>query len=344
MNTMTAPRHFKMTYVACILIAASPAVTVMLGILPYLFFSLFSTIACAVLFRLYHPSSAAVAPILSFLLMGALVGFSLSTLLLSILPAAVGMTLAMGIRRGDNRFSLTVSSAAVATLILLACAALSLYAAAAEAGANDFLAYLTDTLDTLRAELVALQIESFASVAEIFEARGVAYTIPTEQEISAMIGQVMALMPAALLVLLLLASLALTYGVQLTALLLEDKRLFERRHAVYEPDFTVAAVYLFVTLVTLVYIDFSSPFYLVCINTAWVLSFLLAFGAILKIPRLVAFIRRMTHSGFDFALWLVILLLCAISYLSQLFTVLAVWQAVHILVSAFVARKKNGAA
>ena len=344
MNTITTPRHFKLIYVAAILIAALPSVTVMLGLLPYLFFALFSAVACVVLFRLYHPASAAVAPILSFLLMGALTGFSFSTLLLSFLPAAVGLSLAMGIRRGDNRFSLTISSAAVAVLILLAWVAFSLYTAAVKAGASDFLAYLTEMLDALWAELVALEMESFAAVAEIFEARGLEYVAPTEGELTAMIGQVMALAPAVLLVVSLVVSLALTYGVQLVALLLEDKRLFDRRHTLYEPDFLIAAVYLFVTLVTLVHVDFSSPFYLVCINTAWVLSPLLAFVAILKIPRLFSFMRRMSRGGFDFALWVVLLILCALSYLSLIFTVLAVWQAIHILVSAFVTRKKNGAA
>lgn len=333
----------KIGYFALLFTVALSALSIWIDLFAYLFFALYAALACTVLFRNYHPASAAVAPVLSFLLMGALVGFSFTTLVLSLLPAAVGFSLATGLRGGEGRLSLSFSATAAAAFVLVGYLALTLYEMATAAGATDLVAYIAEVADAVKAEFVAFQVEGNAEVAKLLDARGIAYVLPTEAEIVAMVNQMAALAPGIVVVLLFCAALLFTYGLQLLSMLLDDDRLFSRRNAQYTVSPFLAGVYLFVTLVTLFYVDFASPFYLVCINTAWVLAPILAFAGFLKAPRLVGFIRRMSHSGFDFAVWMVLLVLCVISYFSTLFILLAVWQAIHILISALRARKKNSA-
>lgn len=330
----------KLAYFGLLFAVMLAAASVWLDLLAYLFFALYASLACAALFRLYHPASAAVAPVLAFLVMGALFDFSFTTFVLSLLPASVGFALAMGLRAGESRLSTVFSATVAAAVVLVGYLALALYE---QAGATDFVSYVTQTLDTLRADFVKLQMDSYAEAAKLLDARGIPYVLPTESAVNAAAGQMMAMLPAAFTVVLLALSLALTYGLQLLSILFEDKRLFGRANARYTVSPFLAAVYLLVSLVTLVYTDFSSPFYLVCINTGWVLAPILAFAALLYTPRLVGFIRRMSRSGFDFAVWMILLILCAVSYLSQLFILLAVWQAIHILISALRARPKGDA-
>lgn len=332
-------RAHKLAYFGLLFTVALAAASVRLDLLAYLYFSLYAALACAALFRLYHPASAAVAPVLSFLLMGALLDFSFTTFVLSLLPCAVGFALAMSLRTGEGRLSTVFSATAAAAVVLVGYLALALYE---QAGGADFVSYVTQTIDTLRADFVTLQMESYAEAAKLLEARGIPYTLPTESALDALAGQMMAMIPAAFTVALLAVSLALTYALQLLSMLFGDKRLFGRANARYTVSPFLAAAYLLVSLVTLFYTDFSSPFYLVCINTGWVLSPILAFAALLKAPQLIGFIRRMSRSTFDFAIWMILLILCAISYLSHLFILLAVWQAIHILISALRSRPKSG--
>ena len=335
-------RNGSFIYFVALAVAALAALSSSLGLLPYLFFALYAALACAVLFRLYHPAAAAVAPILSFLVMGACSGFSLATLVLSLFPAAVGLSMALGVRGGEARLSLTFSAMAPAALVLLAFLLASMIEGAAAAGATDLLAYAKEAYAALCDELVALQLESNAEVAKLLEAYKIPYALPTETEVAAMVSQLLSLMPGAFLALLFALSLLLTYGLQLLATLLGEPRLFDDRHKSYAVGAFVASVYLIVSVITLFYTDYASPFYLVCINTSWVLVLPLAFAALLQVPRLVRFIRRMSYSSFDFAVWMILLVLCVLFYFSRLFTLLAVWQALHILISILRARKHDG--
>ncbi len=336
-STLRRPR---LTYFLCILVACVAAASSFLGFSYGLFFSFFAAASTAVLFRLYHPAAAAVAPILAFLIMGAIFGFSFGTLLLSFMPSAAGITLAMSLRRGENRLSLAVSATVSVLLIALAYAALVLYSAAREAGASDMLSYLTTLLDACKEWLVSVQLESYETIAKMLEARDIAYTMPTEDTLASLASQMMALTPALFLSLTLLLSLALTYAVQLLAVLLDDRSLFDGKNAVYGLGPLAAGAYLLVSIITLFYVDFSSPFYLVCISTAWVLAPLFVLNALFRAPRLVSFIRRMSRGAFDFAVWIILFALCILSYLAQVFVFLAIWQALHILISALRARRK----
>lgn len=333
-------RRPRLTYFLCILVACLAAASSFLGFSLCLFFSLFAAVATTLLFRLYHPAAASVAPILAFLIMGAIFGFSFGVLLLSFLPSAAGIALAMSLRRGDNRLSLAISVTVSVLVVALAYAALVLYSGAREAGAPDIFAYLTTLLDGWRDWLVSLQLESYTTIAQMLEAKGIAYTMPTEDTLAALAAQIMSLAPALFLSLSLLLSLALTYAVQLFSLLLDDATLFDSKNGVFGLGPLAAGAYLTVSVITLFYVDFSSPFYLVCISTAWVLAPLFVLSAIFRAPRLFAFIRRMSRGGFDFAVWVILFALCILSYIAQVFVFLAIWQALHILISALRARRK----
>ncbi len=338
----SALQKSKSVYLFATLIVLLSAASALLGLISYLFFAFFSTLAFAVLFRFYHFGAAAVPTILAFLLMGGLFGFSFETLLLSLLPAAVGFALAIGLRRGEDRLSLSIAAAATALVIFLLLAFLSLRDAAFAAGADDLFAFALSSLDTLKEQIVTLQLESYAEIAKLLAERGVEYVIPTQSSVSALVSQAFSLLPAAIIVLSLAVSIALTYALAFLSRMIGDRRLFDEKNALYTLDPFAAGAYLLLVLITLFYTDFSSPFFLVAVNTAEVLELLFAFGALLKAPRLVAFIRHMSYSKFDYAVWIILLILCAISYFSTLFTLLAVWQALHNLISALRARKKKG--
>jgi hypothetical protein len=332
----------KVIYLFATLVILLSAASASLGFFSYFFFALFSALAATVIFRFCHFGAAAVPPILAFLLMGGLFGFSFEILLLSLLPAAVGFTLATGLRRGEDRLSLSIAAAAVSLVIFALLALLALRGAAIAAGADDLFAFALSSFDTLKEQIIALQMESYEEVAKLLAQNGVTYTIPAESAVRALVSQAISLLPAAIILLSLVVSIALIYALSALSRLLGDRRLFDEKNALYTLDPLAAGAYLSLFLVTLFYTDFSSPFYLVCINAAEVLEFLFAFGAILGTKRLFAFIRRMSYSKFDFAVWVILLILCALFYFSTLFTLLAVWQALHILISALRVRKKKG--
>lgn len=332
----------KAIYLFATLAILLSAASALLGLFPYFFFALFSALASTVIFRFYHFGAAAVPPILAFLLMGGLFGFSFEILLLSLLPAAVGFALATGLRRGEDRLSLSIAAAAVSLVIFALLALLALREAAIAAGADDLFAFALSSLDALKEQIIALQMESYAEVAKLLAENGVTYTLPAESAVRALVSQAISLLPAVMILLSLILSIALTYALAGLSRLIGDRRLFDEKNALYTLDPLAAGAYLSLFLVTLFYTDFSSPFYLVCINTVEVLELLFAFGALLQAKRLFAFIRRMSYSKFDFTVWVILLVLCALSYFSTLFTLLAVWQALHILISALRARKKKG--
>lgn len=337
-----ALKRAKGIYILSTLVILLSACSVYLGLLPYFFFALFSALASTLVFRFFHFGAAAVPSVLAFLLMGAVIGFSFEVLLLSLLPAAVGFVLATGLRRGEDRLSLSVASTAVSLLVFALLVFLALREAAIAAGGDDLLAFALSVLEDFKAEFVTLQAESHREVAKLLAERGIEYMIPTEAAIAALVSQAISLLPAAIIIFALLISIALTYALSYLARLVGDNRLFDARNAIYSLDPFAAGAYLLLALVLLVWMDFSSPVYLVFVNTAEVLELLFAFGGLLQIPRLISFVRRMSYSRFDFTVWMILLVLCALSYFSTLFTLLAVWQALHILISALRARKKKG--
>lgn len=337
-NTLRRP---TLTYFLCLFISCIAAASAYLGAYYCLFFSFFAAVAMTVLFRLYHFAVAAIAPILAFLIMGALFGFSPAALLISFAPGLAGLTLASYQRRGENRLSLAVSVSVSVLLVAVAAAALALYGAATEAGEADVFAFLANLIDELKAAFVSFQLESLEAVAKLLDARDIDYTLPTEEALASLASQIMAMLPALVVSLTLLLSVALTYAVQLFSLLLDGTPLYDRKNTVYGLGPLAAGAYLLVSVITLFYVDFASPFYLVCISTAWVLAPLFVLGALFRAPRLFAFIRRMSRGSFDFAVWVILLCLCVLSYISQVFVFLAIWQALHILISALRARRKT---
>ena len=134
-------------------------------------------------------------------------------------------------------------------------------------------------------------------------------------------------------------ALTLTYLVQLLALASSGESayapLFRQENRVYRVGAVFTVLYLFVWLAARFWMDFSSPACLVLQNAALVLTPVMAFGGILRIPAFFRFLRQGNAGRRVSRVWRLLFVLLCISYLRYAVTIFSLAYAVYILKNAF---------
>ncbi len=328
-------KYAPLYYLAVLLFAVAGGLSFVFFDFVTLLLGLLAAAALVTLFRLSSPVWAALVacayPVAAYL-----VTSSGSVAVLALAVPVVAALMAYGLRSGEGRASLTATAAAVLAVFFTLFITWRLWRLSVAQGAADFPAFLTEYLDALRDELVKAMQLVFEMVVTMLLEEGIEYPTPSLEVIEAAVGQAMALAPAALFLLLLALSLALTYLVQLVSLMLKNEMLFSRQNAEYRLGAVTAIVYLFSLLCSVFYTDFSSVYSTVTVSLVTVLGPALAFASLLGVLRFLAFMFHQASRGiFHAAIWYTLFFICVLSYIEYFLPIFAIWQSVHIIKSTF---------
>lgn len=262
--------------------------------------------------------------------------------ILSLAAPILGLLLGWAARRGENRVTLTAVAAVAMLLILSLLGIYRLFLLSQSTGQADLFVCLHDALDSLRDSFAQFQREGLKVVAHFAEQSDASFLMPSEGVLKQSASHILSMMPGIILLLCGAFGLCITYLMQLFAMVANDRRLFSRSNAAYELSVIPAALYLLSQLILLFYSDPTSVVYLTLINTVIVLCPLLAFAKCRELPRLYRFLVRFTSGRFDLAIWGILTVICIFSYASYIVPILAIWQAISILKSAFGASRSEG--
>ncbi len=249
--------------------------------------------------------------------------------------------LSRGVKRGEGRVSLMTGVFAVYAVTLLAVLLLQLTSSMLASGESDLLAYTDRAAGELLAGMVDWYAAQNAKMAAFYEKAGVLVMMPTKEVIREGLLGYAALLPAIFLLVCAVLALVATYLLQLLGLLLEDEQVFSAENRVYRVSPLVAGAYLLALPVGFLLVDIRDPLCLGCRNLAVLLAPLLAYGAVLQAPRLIAFMRRMSAGRLDFVFFLVLLVLFLLANFVYALFILAAAYAIYILKSAITARRKR---
>lgn len=273
------------------------------------------------------------------LLLSYAVGNSCAMLLpVAAIPLAA-YCLARTCARGENRATVATSLAGVYATAFLAAAAAVLALLMYADGEQDVLSYLDRTLSQTVDGVAAQLADYYKRMAELYASVGTEIGVIAEADIREMLLTLLSILPALLLSLCYLLGLAATYLVQLSAMLCGNGALFTQQNRAYRPSAWLAGAYLFAMPVAFAWGDFRQAFCLVCMNVAVFSTPVLAFGALKQVPRVFAFMRRMSVGRLDFLFFAVLLCLFVFSYALYALPVLAVAYAIYILKSTHSRRK-----
>ncbi len=308
---------------------------------------LLATVSFTVLLR----RSAFYAPILGALL------FSLATLLASgsgavlILSFGVpvaGALLAYSVSRRENRLSAAFAIAGTYILLLLFSGTYLLALSAEKAGAGDLLAHFVTVMDGAVDTMTASVCAALESSVETYLQMGIKpeeIVVPTEGEVHTLMVQLLSLAPGLVCLLTLVLAVALTYLLQLAALLLPGTAggapLFYPENRTYRVSAPFAILFLAVWIVSGAWVNYTSPVSLVLLNVNTVLLAVMAFGGVLGLPGFFRWIRDAAGGRINYILWIPLLIIMCLMYIQYAVTVFAVVYAVYILYNAFRSRKKE---
>ncbi len=251
------------------------------------------------------------------------------------------LALSRGVKRGEGRVSLMTGVFAVYAVTLLAVLLLQLTSSMLASGESDLLAYTDRAAGELLAGMVDWYAAQNAKMAAFYEKAGVLVMMPTKEVIREELLGYAALLPAFFLLVCAVLALVATYLLQLLGLLLEDEQVFSAENRVCRVSPLVAGAYLLALPVGFLLVDIRDPLCLACRNLAVLLAPLLAYGAVLQAPRLIAFMRRMSAGRLDFVFFLVLLVLFLLANFVYALFILAAAYAIYILKSAITARRKR---
>ena len=244
-------------------------------------------------------------------------------------------------KRGEGRVSLMAGVFAVYAVTLLAALLMQLVSLMMASGESDLLAYTDRAAGELLAGMVDWYAAQTAKMAAFYEKAGVLVMMPTKEVIREVLLGYAALLPAIFLIVCAALAFGATYLLQLLGLLMEDEQVFSAENRVYRVSPVVAGAYLLALPVGFLFVDIRDPLCLCCRNLAVLLAPLLAYGAILQAPRLIAFMRRMSAGRLDFVFFLVLFVLFLLANFVYALFILAAAYAIYILKSAITARRKR---
>lgn len=323
------------------------AATLCLGALSFSFGLLFlcalalATAMQAVLFRAGRPLLCLVmvlpALALSYLVTGGV---------LMLFPVAsctvAAFFLARLSRAGESRSATAAVLLAVYAVALIISLALALAAHMQADGQTDILAYLDRTMSEALGGIADLFAETYAELSAVYEKMNVEVVIPTREEIHEALLLFASLLPSLGLLVCALPALGATYILQLVSLLTDERALLTPENRVYRPGALVAGTYLLALPIGFLWGDFRDALCLTCMNVAVFLTPVLAFGALLHAPRVVAFMRRMSFGMVDFIFFLILLIIFIFANMLTALLLMAAVYAIYILKSTFFPGKKNG--
>lgn len=323
------------------------AATLLVGLLTYtvslLFFAAvaFATALQTLLFLAGRPA----APVLfTALALGLAWPVAASPVLLllvfSVLPAAY--FLARRLAAGEGRVALVAAPCAVYTVLGVAAAFFALLPLMQAEGEQDILVFLDRFAGQQLDAYAAFLAGQYAAMGQWGSAMGAAVAAPTEEVWREALLLLFSVLPAVVFVFSAALGLAVTYLVQLFSACLGDGGLFSKANRLYRPGVWTAVAYLISLPVALWGGDFRNAFCLVCMNVAVFTMFVLAFGALLQIPRVLAFMRRMAVGRIDFTFFAVLLFLFLFFYIVYVLPALGVIYALYIIKSTFFPKNKVG--
>ena len=302
---------------------------------------LLATVLQAAFLRFHHRLPCLLVTAAALVIAYALSASFVMLPIIACIPLAA-YVLARAGERGENRTGMALGVAGIYVLAVACAAGVALVYQMLADGATDLPAYLDSTMatvvDTLAHEWAALYQET----ADMYLSIGVEVVALSAEEIRETLLLLAALLPGTVLCACYLLGLVATYVMQLTAMLCQCHTLFTQKNSIYRPSALFAGAYLVAMPITMAWGDFRHAFCLVCMNVAAFTLPLFAFGALLRAPRLFAFMRRMSIGRLDFAFFAVLLCLFVFSYALYALPVMAFVYAFYILKSTISPRKGNG--
>lgn len=321
--------------------------TLLLGLLTYsvslLFLAavVFATALQALLFLFGRPAAPIIFTILALGVAWPVAASPVLLLLVfSVLPAAY--FLARRLAGGEGRIGMASAPCVVYTVFGIATLFFALLLLMQAEGERDFVAFLDRYIGRQIDSYAASLAGQYATLAQQGSAMGMEMTVPTEETLREAMLLLVSVLPAAALVVAAALGLAATYLVQLFSAFFRNNRLFGMANRLYRPGAWLAIAYLFSLPVALWGGDFRNAFCLVCMNVAVFAMPVLAFGALLQIPRVLAFMHRMTVGRIDFTFFAVLLFLFLFFYAVYLLPALGVIYAFYIIKSTFFPANKVG--
>ncbi len=336
--------HPAAAFFALLLVHLVGGAVASLGMSPlFVVVAAFAAAGAAALMRYCHPIAAGAAAVAGIVL-GVLLMPSPATGALAAIIPVVSFILAGGVRRGEGRISMVATATLVLSLLFLLWGAWELLYSAHMLGKTDVLAYLRELIDGLRDALVDYEEEAYRLIIAFAEQEkaDIVLTMPSRDALTEAASFFMSLMPGALLLLPAAFTFAATYLLELFARAANDTRIFSPKNAVCRISAVSAGLYLAAALVVLLYREPSSVLFLTAINLVIFLLPALAVVKMQEAPRLFGFLHRSSNGPFDFAVWLTLFLICFVLYFQYVFPILATWQAISILKSAFSGTRKTG--
>ncbi len=341
-NQETARSHSVAALFTLLLVYLANGAVASMGMsLLFVVVSVFCAAGAAALARYVNPLLAAIPPVFGTVF-AILLHFTADAAILSLVAPIVAFILAGGVRRGEGRIPMVSSANLALVLLFFMWGIWELLYSAYTLGRTDVFNYLRELIDGVRDALVAYEEESYRFIAALLEQSGATLTVPSTGEMTEMVSFFMSLLPGFLLLLPAAFALAASYLLELFAMAANDTRIFSRKNAVSRLGAVSAGLYLAALLLLLFFRDDTSVIVLTAINLLIFLLPALAYIKLLELPRFLAFLRRSASGGFDFAVWLVLSILCFFLYFQYVFPILATWQAISILKSAIQGSRKHG--
>ncbi|MBQ8351988.1 MAG: hypothetical protein IJY20_08120 [Clostridia bacterium] len=249
--------------------------------------------------------------------------------------------LARSTARGENRTDAALALTGVYAIALAGAVGIALVLMMRAAGETNLIFYLDRMLETEIAALSDQLAEFYQKAVALYASAEKPLAVLTAEDFRETLLSLLAILPGLALALCYLLSLAATYLLQLVALLCGNSALFAPNNRVYHPSAWLAGAYLVAMPVTYAWGDVRHAFCLVCMNITVFAAPLLSFGVLLALPRLFAFMRRMSVGRLDFTFFAVLLCLFAFSYAVYALPILAFAYAIYILKSTFSSRKRD---
>ncbi len=267
---------------------------------------------------------------------------SVEAVLLSLTAPVLGLVMGWAACRGYDRATLAASGMVVLFFLLLGIFVYRICLLSVSTGEADILLCMQKAMDGLRDSFAEFQREGMRFLAHFAEQSGVSYPLPADGALVQAASYMLSVMPGVILLVCGALGLVITYLMQLMAMAANDTRLFSRKNALYELSVIPAGLYLAAQLVLLFYNDPSSVVFWTCLNTVTLLCPVLAFAKCKEITRLFRFVKRFAVGRLDLAVWAVLTVMFVLFYLSYILPILAIWQAISILKSAFAASRSEG--